>query len=62
MELLIGDQVQVSITTRFGLTLVTGTIIGVGEVMHKPDTRWFQLAGLSSTFYTDDELTVKRVS
>jgi len=62
MELLLNDQVQVSIESRFGLTLITGTIISLGEVLDKPDVYWFQLAGLSSTFYSDDEgLTVKKV-
>jgi len=61
MNLALNEQVQVSIETRFGLTLITGTIISLGEVLNKPDVYWFQLAGLSSTFYTDDELTVKKV-
>jgi hypothetical protein len=62
MNLLLNDQVQVSIDTRFGLTLITGTIISLGEVLTKPDVYWFQLAGLTSTFYTDDDgLTVKKV-
>ena len=63
MNLLLNDQVQVSIETRFGLTLITGTVISLGEVLHKPDVYWFQLAGLTSTFYTDDAgLSVKKVS
>lgn len=62
MELQLNDQVQVSIETRFGLTLITGTVISLGEVLSKPDVYWFQLAGLSSTFYTDDDgLSVKKV-
>ena len=61
MDLLLGDQVQVSIDTRFGLTLITGSVISLGEVLNKPDVYWFQLAGLTSTFYTDDDLTVKKV-
>lgn len=62
MQLTLNDQVQVSIETRFGLTLITGTIISLGEVLNKPDFYWFQIAGLTSTFYTDEELTVKKVS
>ena len=62
MNLLLNDQVQVSIETRFGFTLITGTVISLGEVLHKPDVYWFQLAGLTSTFYTDDAgLSVKKV-
>jgi hypothetical protein len=62
MQLLLNDQVQVSIETRFGLTLITGTIISLGEVLNKPDVYWFQIAGLTSTFYTDEAgLTVKKV-
>jgi hypothetical protein len=61
MQLTLNDQVQVSIETRFGLTLITGTIISLGEVLSKPDVYWFQIAGLTSTFYTDEELTVKKV-
>lgn len=61
MDLLIGDQVQVSIMTDYGLTLVTGTVTLVGN--YKPDILKFELAGLSSVFYTDDEnMTVKKVS
>jgi hypothetical protein len=62
MNLTLNDQVQVSIETRFGLTLITGTIISLGEVLSKPDVYWFQIAGLTSTFYTDEELTVKKVN
>jgi len=61
MELSIGDQVQVSIMTDYGLTLVTGTVTLIGN--YKPDILKFELAGLSSVFYTDDEnMTVKKVS
>lgn len=60
MELLIGDQVQVSITSDYGLTLITGEVIAVG--LWKPDLYKFELAGLSHTFYQDDAgLTVKKV-
>jgi hypothetical protein len=62
MQLTLNDQVQVSIESRFGLTLITGTIISLGEVLNKHDVYWFQIAGLSSTFYTDEELTVKKVN
>jgi hypothetical protein len=63
MNLLLNDQVQVSITSRFGWTLITGTVISLGEVLNKPDVFWFQIAGLTSTFYTDDEgLSVMKVS
>ena len=62
MNLLLNDQVQVTIETRFGLALITGHIISLGEVLSKPDVYWFQLAGLSSTFYTDEDLTVKKVN
>ena len=61
MDLLLNDLVHVAIETRFGVTLITGTVISLGEVLHKPDVYWFQLAGLTSTFYTDDEgLSVKK--
>jgi len=61
MELLIGDEVQVSITSAYGLTLITGTVTLVG--LWKPDVYKFELAGLSSVFYTDDEnMTVKKIS
>lgn len=61
MELLLGDEVQVSIMTDYGLTLITGTIVEVGH--WKPDVLKFSIAGLSSTFYMDDEgLTVRKVS
>jgi hypothetical protein len=60
MELSIGDQVQVSITSAYGLTLVTGEIVVLG--WWKPDLYKFELAGLSHTFYQDDEgTTVKKV-
>jgi len=60
MELLIGDQVQVSITTDYGLTLITGEVTMVG--IWRPDVYKFEIAGLSSTFYSDDAgLTVKKV-
>jgi hypothetical protein len=63
MNLTLNDQVQVSIESRFGLTLITGTIISLGEVLNKPDVYWFQVAGLTSTFYTDEVgLTVKKVN
>jgi hypothetical protein len=62
LELQLNDQVQISIETRFGLTLITGTIISLGEVLNKPDVYWFQISGLTSSFYTDDAgLTVKKV-
>jgi hypothetical protein len=60
MELTIGDQVQVSINTDYGLTLITGEITLVG--LWKPDVYKFEIAGLSCTFYSDDEnMTVKKV-
>lgn len=61
MELTIGDAVQVSITSDYGLTLVTGTVTLVGH--YKPDVYKFEIAGLSSVFYTDDEnMTVRKIS
>jgi protein involved in polysaccharide export with SLBB domain len=60
MELSIGDQVQVSIQSDQGLTLVTGEVTLVG--IWKPDVMRFEIAGLNATFYTDDKgLTVKVV-
>ena len=60
MELLIGDQVQVSITSDYGLTLITGEVVMVG--IWKPDVYKFELAGLSHTFYSDDAgVSVKKV-
>jgi hypothetical protein len=60
MELSIGDQVQVSITSDYGLTLITGEITLVG--IWKPDVYRFEIAGLNATLYTDDAgLTVKKV-
>jgi hypothetical protein len=59
MEILIGDQVQVSITSNYGLTLITGEVVLIGcEV----DVFKFELGGLSHTFYSDDEgVTVRKV-
>lgn len=62
MNLLLDDLIRVTITTRFGDTTVQGRIISLGEDLAKPDVYWFQLAGLTSTFYTDDELTVEKVA
>lgn len=60
MELLIGDQVQVSITSDYGLTLITGEITLIG--IWKPDVYRFEIAGINATFYTDDAgLTIKKV-
>lgn len=60
MELLIGDQVQVSIVSDYGLTLITGEIVSLG--WYKPDVYKFELGGLSHVFYQDDlGLTVKKV-
>lgn len=60
MELQIGNQVQVSIQSDYGLTLITGEIVALG--WWKPDVYKFELGGLSHTFYQDDAgLTVKVV-
>lgn len=60
MKFTIGDQVQLSINTDDGLTLVTGVVSLVG--VWKPDIYKFEIAGLSGTFYTDQpNMTIKVV-
>ena len=60
MELLIGDKVNVFITSDYGTTTVSGEIVGLG--WWKPDVYKFELGGLSHVFYQDDAgLTVEKV-
>lgn len=51
----LGDQLTISVLSpEYGLTLVTGICVGKGYVKNRPDIYWFQVAGLSTTFYTDE--------
>ena len=61
MELLLGDLVNISIDTPHGLTLITGSVSAVGFTADRPDSHWFEIAGMSATFYTDDEIEIKKV-
>lgn len=61
MELILGDLVNLKIETGHGLTLITGPITGLGYVIDKPDAQWFEIAGLTSRFYTDEEIEIKKV-
>ncbi len=59
-EIKLGDQVQVKIESEeWGLTLVTGNVVGLGYIKNKPDHYWFSIAGLSNTFYSDEITSVK---
>lgn len=61
MDLKLGEQVQVKIESDLhGLTLVTGVVVGFGYIKGKPDGFWFQIAGLSNTFYSDEITEIKR--
>lgn len=51
----LGQSLTVSIVSpEYGLTLITGTCVGKGFVNSRPDVFWFQIAGLTSTFYSDE--------
>ena len=61
MNVLLGDLVFVSIhTQRPGITGIQGVVTATGEVADKPDAFWIQIAGLTSTLYSD-EVTIERV-
>lgn len=60
--ILLGNQVQVKIESdSYGLTLITGIVVGIGYVKNKPDDYWFQVAGLSTTFYSDEITSLKKL-
>ena len=60
MDFLIGDLVFISIPTkRHGLTGVQGVVTAIGEVSDKPDGFWLQIAGMSTTFYSDEMIAEK---
>lgn len=54
MELLLGDLVFVSVHTQHGITGVQGAITAIGLLPDKPDEYWFELAGLTCRFYSDE--------
>lgn len=54
MNLLLGDLVFVSIHTLQGITGVQGEVTAIGIVSDKPDEFWFEVAGLSCRFYSDE--------
>ena len=61
MNVLLGDLVFVSIhTQRHGITGIQGVVTALGEVANKPDAFWIQIAGLTSTLYSD-EVTIEKV-
>jgi hypothetical protein len=51
---LLGDLVFVSAHTEHGITGVQGTVTAVGYVSDKPDEFWFEVAGLTCRFYSDE--------
>lgn len=60
-DLKLGEQVQVKIESElYGLTLITGIVVGFGYIKNKPDGYWFQIAGLTCTFYSDEITELKR--
>ena len=59
-DLKLGELVHVKIGTElYGVTLVSGIVVGFGYIKNNPDGFWFQIAGLTNTFYSDEitELT-----
>lgn len=57
---LLEDLVFVSIKTSHGLTGVQGVVTGVGLVADNPDAFWFEIAGLTCRFYSDEILKVEK--
>jgi hypothetical protein len=55
MNILLGDLVFVSVSTeQHGITGVQGIVTAVGYITDKPDELWFEIAGLTTRFYTDE--------
>lgn len=60
MNILLGDLVFVSVSTeQHGITGVQGIVTAVGYIDDKPDDLWFEIAGLTSRFYTDEVSVTK---
>lgn len=61
-ELELGQPVYVKISTEnYGVTLVTGIVVGFGYIKNNPDGFWFQIAGLTNTFYSDEVTEITRL-
>jgi hypothetical protein len=61
MNLLIGDEVELIIDSIHGTTTVRGVLTALGLHNTKPDVSWFQIAGLTSTFWSDEVTEVNKV-
>ena len=61
MNLLVNDEVEVIITSLYGTTTVNGAIVSVGLSQSKEGVYWFQIAGMSTTFWSDEVAAVTKV-
>ena len=61
MEILVGDVVSVQITSLHGDTHVVGPIVQIGLDPRKEGIYYFQIAGLTATFWSDEVGEVKRI-
>ncbi len=61
MNLLVNDAVEVIIKSVHGTTVVTGNITQVGLHNTREDVFYFQIAGLTSTFWSDEISEVRKV-
>ncbi len=61
MNLLVNDEVKVTIHSLYGITVVTGAVISVGLSNSKEGVYWFQIAGMSTTFWSDEVAAVTKL-
>ena len=54
MNILVGDVVSVEIQSLHGETKVIGPVTAIGLHNSKEGVTWFQIAGMTTTFWSDE--------
>lgn len=60
MDILVGDIATVEIRSLHGDTFVTGPVVQIGIDTKREGLFYFQIAGITSTFWSDEIFSVTK--